>query len=269
MSASFETRKGAPLSSIPDVPIVAVEHPCIVQNVDRAIRTLGGDREIAEALENDNAKPLGLRFQPDDPTSREVVSYNKKTNNLLLRVIVPKRTGRRKKRGSSEDFSGNSPGLSSRKDVKYLLRSLNDNAQHRQLEIVGQIHSTHVWRTVPDFVYTSKGSMFLKEVCTKILPRDYPQLKQWSMPRALASAATDTEAIPPPVFSTQSLPRNFSYHRDTSIRPATRKTTTRDTAAPIEVTADQGRLDEGRPPEDSAAQPGAPLQSSDTSATPT
>ncbi|OCT45744.1 hypothetical protein CLCR_01690 [Cladophialophora carrionii] len=269
MSRSFGTRKAAPLFSVPDVPTVAVEHPCIVQNVDKAIRMLGGDSEIAGTLGSDNVKPLGLKFQPDDPTSREVVSYNKKTNNLLLRVTVPKRTGRRRKRASNEEFSEHASGLSARKDVKYLLRSLSDNSQHSQLEVVGHIHSTHVWRTVPDFVYTSKGSMFLQEVRTKILPRDYPHLKQWSMPRALASAATDTEAIPPPVFSTQSLPRSFSYHQDTSTRPITRKNTSRDTAARAEVMLDQSQLDEERRPANSPAGPGDPLPPSDSSAIPT
>ncbi|KIW68228.1 hypothetical protein PV04_04187 [Phialophora macrospora] len=266
MSDPLRTVTAAPLFSIPNVPIVAVEHPCIVQNVDGAIRMLGGDSEIAEMLEPDNVKPLGLRFQPDDPTSREVVAYNKETNNLLLKVTVPKRTGRKRKRGSNEEFSEHPTGLSARKDVKYLLRSLKDNTQHCQAEFVGKIRSTHVWRTLPDFVYTSKGSMFLKEVRTKILPQDYPHLKQWSMPRALASAATDTEAIPPPVFSTQSLPRNFSYRQDPSVKTVTRKSTLGDAAVSAEVIPDQGQLGEEKQPEDSPAESGALLQTSDASA---
>jgi general transcription factor 3C polypeptide 5 (transcription factor C subunit 1) len=266
MSDSLGTRTGAPLFSIPDLPIVAVEHPCIVQNVDKAIRMLGGDSEIAETLEPNNVKPLGLKFQPDDPTSREVVSYNRKTNNLLLKVTVPKRTGRKRKRGSNEEFSEHPPGTSARKDVEYLLRSLKDNTRHSQAEIVGQIRSTHAWRTLPDFVYTSKGSMFLKEVRTKILPQDYPHLKQWSMPRALAAAAADTEAIPPPVFSTQSLPRNFSYRQDTSVKTITRKFTLRDGAAPAEAMPDASQLGEEKQREDTPPESGAALQTSDASA---
>lgn len=241
MAESSKNRKVAPQFFVPDVPVVSVEHPCIVQNVDRAIRMLGGDGEIADSLEPENQKPLGLQFQPDDPYGRNVASYNQKTNNLLLKVTVPKRTGRKRKRGSNEEFTADSVNLAARKDVSYLLRSLKDNTQRYEAEIVGPIHSTHIWRSMPDFAFSSKGSMFLNEVRKKILPQEYPQLKQWSMPRASASAAADKEAIPPPVFSVQGLPHNYVYRQDTSIRTVTRKFASSDTERPAEAIPDRSQ----------------------------
>ena len=194
---------------------------------------LGGDDEIAKSLEPDTDQPLALRFQPEDLASRAVTSYNKKTHNLLLKVTVPKRTGRKRKRGSNNDFTNESTEPSARKDVRYLLRSMKDNPRRYEAEIIGPVHPTHVWRTMPDFVYSSKGSMFLDEVKTKILPQDYPHLKQWSLPRASASASTDTEAIPPAVFSTLALPYNYTYFQDTSVKNLAGKRASRDTKAPV------------------------------------
>jgi general transcription factor 3C polypeptide 5 (transcription factor C subunit 1) len=244
MSGSSRNKKAASLLSIPDAPIVSIEHPCIVQNVDKAVHMLGGDNEIADSLEPDNEKPLGLKFRPDDPFSREVVSYNKKTNNLLLRVTVPRRTGRKRKRGSAHGFEQDPTDAPVRKDVSYVLRSLEDNAQRYQAEILGPIYSTHIWRTMPDFVYSSQGSMFLDEVTTKVLPQHYPHLKQWSLPRSSALASEDTEAIPPPAFSMQSLPQNYVHRQNPSLRHTAARRADREKQTPVEAVVDKSQVGE-------------------------
>ncbi|KAJ9604669.1 tau 95 subunit of transcription factor TFIIIC [Cladophialophora chaetospira] len=236
----------APRFYVPEVPIVSVEHPCMVQNVDKAIRMLGGDNEIADSLDPENDKPLGLRFQPEDATSREVVSYNKRTNNLLLKVTVAKRTGKKRKRGSDDEFSEDPEYSSTRKDSGYLLQSMTDNP-HFGAEIVGLVHSTHIWRTMPDFVYSSKGSVFLNEVKTKFLSQDYPKLKQWSLPRTLGSASVDTEAIPPPVLSMQTLPYSYAYNQNPASKAVTARQTPRDTGTPAEVLPEDGHHEQERP----------------------
>ena len=241
----------APQFLVPGVPIVSVEHPCIIQNVDKAIRMLGRESEISGSLAPENDKPLGLRFQPDDPTSREVISYNMKTANLLLKVTVPKRIRKKRKRASHQDLPTESTEISAQKDVRYLLQSLEDNPQRYSAELVGCIHSTHVWRTMPDFVYSSKASKFLGEVQTKILPQEYPRLKQWSMPRPPNIAAADTEAIPPPAFSTVSLPQNYAYRQDSSARNIVAKEASRDKRTTEEIVAEVRNANK----EDSSSRP--------------
>ena len=223
---------------------------------------LGQDSEIAKSLERGNDIPFGLRLQPDDPASREVMSYNKKTKNLLLMVTVPRRTGRKRKRNSNDPFTSDSTALPARKDVKYFLRSMNDNPRSHETEIVGHIHSTHVWRNMPDFVYSAKGSMFLDEVRTKILPQEYPRLKQWTLPRAPATATADTEAIPPPAFSTQSLPQSYIYRQNPTSRSVAAKPVSRGAETATEAhqpLAEKSQLNEeeqsGRPPSTTAVQP--------------
>jgi general transcription factor 3C polypeptide 5 (transcription factor C subunit 1) len=255
MSDRPRGKKFAPQFPVPDVAIVSVEHPCVVKNVEKAIRMLGHDRDIADSLAPGNDKPLGLRFQPDDTTSREVVSYNKKTNSLLLKVTVPKRKGREGEESLDRDLAGNPPEVAARKDVDYLLRSMKDNPQRYRAQIVGSIHSTHVWRTMPDFVYSTKGSMFLGEVQTKILPQKYPELKQWSLPRPSAAALADTDAIPPPAFSTHSLPQNYVYRQNTSTKSVAATPATRDATAQMGDLPDRSRIDDEEQPHRPSWQP--------------
>lgn len=85
------------------------------------------------------------------------------TENLLFQLTIPKRTGRKRKRGSHEPFEGivddeSNKGSRSndstdsgaqkkpRKRVGELLESLHDNPNTCELKIVGQIEKTHRFR---------------------------------------------------------------------------------------------------------------------------
>ena len=84
------------------------------------------------------------------------------TNNLLLKVTVPKRTGSKRKRGSSGSFlSGqeihqSTNGLSNESqlhggntyvDAQTIFRSLQDNASTYQASLAGVIDETHRFRS--------------------------------------------------------------------------------------------------------------------------
>lgn len=218
---------------MPSTPVLSLEHPCIVQNSQKAVQMVGGPSEIAQALNIDGEKTLGLRFQLDNPDSRTVISYNKKTDNLLLKLTLPKRTGRKRKRGSEDEFVEHSQE-DNRKDVAYLLRSLHDNSKRYEAEVVGKISSTHIWRTMPDLVYSTRDSQFLREVQSKIMPQDYPLVKQWSLPESYG--LQDTEIFPPAVLSTQTLSSNYTYRQNPAVKtvsdPATGKRSLFNTQAP-------------------------------------
>lgn len=174
---------------------------------------VGGGTKIAENLDPECDKPLALNFHPEDLTSRSVISYNKKGNNVLLKVTVPKRTGRKRKLGSSDEFTEDPGGSSHRKDARYLLRSMRDNPQGYRAEAVGQIHTTHVWRALPDFVYSSTGSAFFHQVDKTILKPDYEEVKDWSRTWA-SNLPLDNDTIPPPVFSTQTVPHVYNLRQN-------------------------------------------------------
>lgn len=99
-------------------------------------------------------KPAFLYLHPDDQLSEPVESIPVSTQNVLLKVTVPRRTGRKRKRDSSEPFSGNPDDRENsggsvrvkRIDCGQLRRTLRDNVGKFQVEVVGSVSLTHRWR---------------------------------------------------------------------------------------------------------------------------
>ena len=80
-------------------------------------------------------------------------SANVSTNNILLKVTVPKRTGLKRKRGTEGVcHEGTEVGVFGErtapfvKDGQYLLRSMCDNSKSYQVEAIGTVSQTHRFR---------------------------------------------------------------------------------------------------------------------------
>jgi general transcription factor 3C polypeptide 5 (transcription factor C subunit 1) len=116
-----------------------------------------------DACDYEGSLPLYLRYK--DPTCAPILSQNALSGNVLLKITVPRRTGRKRKRGSNELFmdipngsepiseeeqnKGHTPDLLSfgRNDqTKSLLRRLRDNQGRYEIEPVGTIEQTHRYR---------------------------------------------------------------------------------------------------------------------------
>lgn len=194
---------------------MTIEHPCIVKNVDKACEMIGGPSAIARSLKAGPEAPLNLRFHPDDLASRPVMSMPKAANNILLQVTVPKRTGRKRKRGSAGPFVEDIKDQAPARDAQYLLQSLQDNPGSYSIEPIATIASTHVWRSMPDFVYSTEHSDFLNEIREKVLPKSYPLMKQYHLPQTYG--LTNTEVIPPAQLSSHTIPTNYSYRANPQI----------------------------------------------------
>jgi general transcription factor 3C polypeptide 5 (transcription factor C subunit 1) len=206
--------KHAPRYAVPNTNIIAVEHPFLVKNVERAIDILGGPATVADAIRTN--KSLGVSFDPEHPTSRSVMSLPNAANNVLLRITVPKRIGKRK-RGSSEPFNLLDSPHPVMRDAAYLLRSVKDNKAKTAIEAVGSIQRSHIWRCMPDFDYSTRSSNFLSEIKSKILPQQYPLLQQWQL--FSANDFQDTDVVPPPVLSSVLLPEPYNYYQQDFPRP--------------------------------------------------
>ena len=78
------------------------------------------------------------------------------TKNILLKVTVPRRTGRKRKRGSPDTYDevplegeiapGTTASLARQDDPQYLLRSMRDNVAKYKVEAVGEIWKTYRFR---------------------------------------------------------------------------------------------------------------------------
>lgn len=116
--------------------------------------------QIFHADDPEGSLPLYLRH--NDPMCAPILSHYSPTSNVLLKITVPKRTGKRK-RGSQDTYSEVGPNLlptgiggptqnsnlcsHSRNDSSaQLLRTLRDNADKYQVEAVAEIERTHRFR---------------------------------------------------------------------------------------------------------------------------
>ena len=184
MASSRQPDDGtAPTYTIPRRSLGALEHPLIIKNLDKGIKTFGQNNAFRSvspsfSIEQDSSKlanvnapqildsaspqisvPLYLRY--DNPTARPLTSHNALTHNVVLKVTVPKRTGRKRKRGThgpwEEEAEQPTPGQDSlispevlsrdRLDTpRVIRRKLQDNVGKYVVEPIGVINNTHRYR---------------------------------------------------------------------------------------------------------------------------
>lgn len=126
--------------------------------------------------------------------TKPLKSANVSTNNILLKVTVPKRTGLKRRRGSDSPFDqatevrvSEERARPMREDAQYLFRSMRDNTNSYRVEAVGTINQTHRFRGMqifflrlvacplihsgmPDFVTSTENMPLLRKMREHILP---------------------------------------------------------------------------------------------------
>jgi len=235
----------APWISIPEGQTISVEHPCIIQNVDKAIDMIGGAPAITQALEDDSDRTFALSFRPNDPAARTIIANKKNANNVLLQISVPQRTGRKRKRGSDDPWTKVVMSESPKKDATYMVRSMADNMGKCNVTALSAISSMHIWRSMPDFAYSTTQLKMLEDVKSKILSQHYPTIKQFELPQT--HGLQDTTTLPPPTWSNQSIPQNYTYRQNPNVKvisdPTTGQRVLRNNQAPPKIYSYQVQWD--------------------------
>ncbi|ODH12645.1 hypothetical protein ACO22_08059 [Paracoccidioides brasiliensis] len=209
--------RNAPWYSIPAREIVSVEHPCFIINPPRQ-----------DASAN-------LFLSPEDGMSRPLSSTCNSANNVLLKITLPRRTGRKRKRGSNEPFtrhdnaamsataggvdkpSSSAPPPSRALSARDLLRRLQDNVGKYEVEAVGRVERMHVFRGMPDFVYSTTSSPFMTKFREKILPFEYDKLKEFQFDMSKGHTS-NVDIIPPPALSRGDVPFNYLYRQNPTVK---------------------------------------------------
>lgn len=125
-------------------------------------------------------------LNPESPFCKPLMSHNARTHNVVLKVTVPKRTGRKRKRGSNGPWQGDlevsnaesegSEQVCSRArqdEPKVLRRKLAENVGKYDVEAVGLVKHTHRFRGLADFYWDISGrSDFARRYCDQVLPGD-------------------------------------------------------------------------------------------------
>ena len=99
-----------------------------------------------------------LYMHPGDRRFKATTSANLRTQNIMLKITVPKRTGLKRRRGAQGPYydglagfndheaGGQSRPASISRDTRLLVRSMRDNVRTYQIEPVGIIGRTHRFR---------------------------------------------------------------------------------------------------------------------------
>ncbi|KAG8159029.1 hypothetical protein KVR01_011472 [Diaporthe batatas] len=231
-SSVSDAQPQAPAFKIPSRTIAAVEHPFLIQNLDKGIETFGTNPQFQSVL--DPSRPqlsVPLYLHPKDPTSRPMMSHYASSHNVLFKITVPKRTGRKRKRGSNGPWQGEahqpaeatgrgpeSLRSESRLDEPRILRrKLQDNVDSYQAEAVGVIKHTHRYRGMADFNYSMKNNDFMNEFSDKILSGDVSKFRQFAM-RPGVDTTPKQEIVAPPLMTQISVPYYYMYSQNPYVR---------------------------------------------------
>ena len=145
---------------------------------------------------------MPLYLNPESPFCKPIMSHNAESNNVVLKVTVPKRTGRKRKRGSDGPWQGDveigdATDATSRADQvqsvarlddpKILRRKLEDNVDKYKVEAVGVIKHTHRFRGLADFHWDMSSSSFANRYVNQVLPGDGKTHSIHAFPAAFCS----------------------------------------------------------------------------------
>ncbi|KAK1145097.1 tau 95 subunit of transcription factor TFIIIC [Aspergillus melleus] len=221
-TSEWHSPRTAPFYIVPSRQLVSVEHPAIIKDADKAIDTLQGNAGISKILNPPKADaPANLLLRPEDAMSRPLQSTSSASSNVLLKVTVPKRTGRKRKKRSDEPFSGVAVTTIHREPqrpgARHLLKTLRDTESRYRVEPVGSINRTHVFRGMPDFVYSTARSEFSNRFREKILSFDYDKMREWDLDMT-KGVISNVDIIPPPSFSHGDVPFGYIYHQNPTVR---------------------------------------------------
>ncbi|KAI9653407.1 MAG: tau 95 subunit of transcription factor TFIIIC [Bathelium mastoideum] len=141
-----------------------------------------------------------------------------KTDGIAFKVRLPKRTGRKRKRGSNDPYVEDaSPAIEQPPAAKDVVKRLRDNADSYRIEAVGRVNETHRFRTTVDLVSSASGVPLLEMLNSSILDFDFAKMKQFEL--APAKGAPPNICIAPPkIFSIQPQPYNYFYRQNPAVR---------------------------------------------------
>ncbi|GAO16963.1 uncharacterized protein UV8b_06668 [Ustilaginoidea virens] len=222
--------QGAPRFRIPARELTAVEIPAVVENLDRAVRAFGRVPTLAHVLDPTRTS-IPIYLHPESPFCKPLMSHNAASHNVVLQVTVPRRTGRRRKRGthgpwegdiddadmSTSSNAGQVRSVARLDEPKVLRRKLQDNVGKYQVDAVGVIKLTHRFRALADFYWDMKRSDFAQRYVEQVLPGDVEKLRQFAFEGG-TDRAPNVDVIPPPIFTHMSLPFNYFYSQNPYVR---------------------------------------------------
>ncbi|XP_041369834.1 general transcription factor 3C polypeptide 5-like [Gigantopelta aegis] len=164
--------------------LVCVEHPAVIKNLDRALQSLGGTKEISKTY-NQETKRLELHCRPDDPYCKPAYGDRCKTTNLLMKV--KRRQKRTKEHGESVEDS-----------YEYCV------------EILGIVDTTYKFQAMADFQYlpmTRNEDGSYKSLLDKLMLKSFVKKSEFLK-------RDPPLFLTPLIFSRMDLPSEYDFRPD-------------------------------------------------------
>jgi general transcription factor 3C polypeptide 5 (transcription factor C subunit 1) len=156
----------------------------------------------------------GVSLRPNDPFAKKIPSVGIETRNVLVKVTLPKPTGRKRKRGSDGPWVTASNQAVNANSITSLdlLKRLRENKQDYTMEVIGTVDETHRFRTLPDFQLRSSDQPIMGALREDILQPDYDKLRNFSIDTT--SRGANAVAFPaPPSFAHIDIPHRYEYQQ--------------------------------------------------------
>ncbi|KAK4501853.1 hypothetical protein PRZ48_007662 [Zasmidium cellare] len=261
----------AEVHAVPGRRIVALEHPGIIRNFDNGLKSLGGEAQLKHVLEHHVGdsklsnkqhhlpEPVaGVSLRPNDPLAKKIQSTGVETRNVLVKVTVPKRTGRKRKRGSDEPYA--EPDRPEQQDnsikAQSLVRRLRDNEGNYSIKPVGMLRETHRFRMLPDFQLRNTDLPIMRQIRDYTMVPDFNRFKDFRVD--LTPGSKGINAFPgPPSFISTDTPYKYEYQQAPGviyIQDEAGNITSKNTSTPARritwgLPADIDEVPQGPPPD--------------------
>jgi general transcription factor 3C polypeptide 5 (transcription factor C subunit 1) len=142
------------------------------------------------------------------------------TNHALLKVSLPKWTGRKRKRGSNDPFVADTdydPNKRMPIDAKTLFTMLNDNRENYTVKPVALLPESHLFRSLPELQYASFNNVLMRKIQDQLLSKDFDKVKTFAL-NPKKGQVPDQEIQPPPAVQLAQLPIPYGYKQNISVR---------------------------------------------------
>jgi general transcription factor 3C polypeptide 5 (transcription factor C subunit 1) len=156
-----------------------------------------------------------------------LVSSAIETRNVLVKVSLPKRTGRKRKRGSDQPFAHhpNDATIGNNEDNKInssitapdFLRRLKDNPTAYTIQPIGTINETHRFRNLPDFQMIASDNAMMRELAAHALKPNYEALKTLRIDNR-PGAHHITSFVAPPNFMAANMPYRYEFNQASGVK---------------------------------------------------
>lgn len=182
------------------------------------------DHHVGDSLVNPS-KPrpepeVGVSLRPDDPFAAKLTSTGVETRNVLIKLTLPKRTGRKRKRGSDDSFEQHDSSVElapTSITAPDLLRRIRDNESDYVIEPIGMVRETHRFRSLPDFQIKASDVPIFEELNAHVLHPRWKKLKGFSLDQTVG-LPTMPSFPGPPSFVASGQPYRYEYQQAAGVR---------------------------------------------------